>query len=456
MVAVKGRNVTTGRQGRFWSDEVTVPNVLGPWAGPLSVYANKSVGGSSVMRIDSRSAAIPAVAQSITYDLDGNTLSDGLWDYQWDAENRLVRLETTVAARSGGIAHRIINFTYDYLGRRVQKQMIDGVTVTELSSARYIYNGWDIIAEYSVLNGSTLDKLQRTYAWGVDIAGSLADAGGVGALLQFVNSTTGTSYLPSYDGNGNVASLINLGTGALAAAYEYSPYGEMLRDEIHDNAVAPFAFKFSSKWRDAETGWMNYGRRYFDPRNGRFIGRDPIAEEGGINLYAFCGNNPVDRWDRSGMDPPIDPNTAGYILAGGSGTSPGSFVGHFFTATVGPDGKIHMLDYGANDLSGGSLNVPAAVIPTIDVHVDESIFETTEEFSDWTSRHGYSVFATYVSEDQLAAANHAMQLIMANPPPYAGDQLGGESCITVGSQVLAAAGIQTPLETAYNAWAASV
>ena len=180
--------------------------------------------------------------------------------------------------------------------------MIDGVTVTELSSARFIYNGWDIIAEYSVLNGSTLDKLQRTFAWGVDIAGSLADAGGVGALLQFVNSATGTTYLPSFDGNGNVASLINLGTGALAAAYEYSPYGEMLRDEIHDNAVSSFALRFSTKWRDAETSWLNYGRRYFDPRNGRFIGRDPIAEEGGINLYAFCGNNPVDRWDRLGME----------------------------------------------------------------------------------------------------------------------------------------------------------
>ncbi|MBP7141261.1 MAG: RHS repeat-associated core domain-containing protein [Opitutaceae bacterium] len=302
VVAVKGRNVTAGRQGRFWSDEVTVPNVLGPWAGPLSVYANKSVGGSSVMRIDSRSAAIPAVAQSLTYDLDGNTLSDGLWDYQWDAENRLVRLETTVAARNGGIAHRIVNFTYDYLGRRVQKQVIDGVTVTELSSQRFIYNRWDIIAEYSVLNGSALDKLQRTYAWGVDIAGSLSNAGGVGALLQFVNSATGAAFMPSYDGNGNVASLINLGTGALAAAYEYSPYGEILRDDVLDNAASTFAFKFSTKWRDAETGWSNYGRRYYDSRSGRFIGRDPIAEEGGINLYAFCGNSPVDRWDRLGQN----------------------------------------------------------------------------------------------------------------------------------------------------------
>ncbi|HRP06668.1 MAG TPA: hypothetical protein PLV87_17275, partial [Opitutaceae bacterium] len=79
-------------------------------------------------------------------------------------ESRLVPLETAIAARSGGIARRIINFTYDYLERRVQKQVIDGATVTELSSARFIYNGWDIIAEYSVLNGSTLDKLQRTYA----------------------------------------------------------------------------------------------------------------------------------------------------------------------------------------------------------------------------------------------------------------------------------------------------
>ncbi len=107
--------------------------------------------------------------------------------------------------------------------------------------------------------------------------------------------------MPSYDGNGNIASLINLGSGALAAAFEYSPFGEMLRDEILDNTVATSAFGFSTKWRDVETGWLNYGRRYYDPRNGRFIGRDPIAEKGGINLYAFCGNNSINRWDRLGM-----------------------------------------------------------------------------------------------------------------------------------------------------------
>jgi len=300
VVAVKGRTVTAGRQGRFWSDEVTVSNVLGPWAGPLSVYATKSAAGSNVMRIDSRAAQLPAVSQSFSYDLDGNTLSDGIWDYQWDAENRLVRLETTVAARSAGFAHRILNFTYDYLGRRVQKQVIDGVTSTELSSQRFIYNGWDVIAEYSVTAGTTLDKLQRTYAWGIDLASSLTKAGGVGALLQFANTPTGQTYLPTHDGNGNVASLVSLGTGALAAAYEYTPFGEMLRDEVLDNAVSTYAFKFSTKWRDAETGWSYYGRRYYFARMGRFVGRDPIGEEGGINLYGFCGNNSGNRWDRNG------------------------------------------------------------------------------------------------------------------------------------------------------------
>ncbi|MBE7537134.1 MAG: RHS repeat-associated core domain-containing protein [Opitutaceae bacterium] len=98
-----------------------------------------------------------------------------------------------------------------------------------------------------------------------------------------------------------MASLVSLGTGALAASYEYTPFGEMLRDEVLDNAVSTYAFKFSTKWRDAETGWSYYGRRHYDARNGRFIGRDPIGEKGGINLYGFTGNNGVSRWDTLGQ-----------------------------------------------------------------------------------------------------------------------------------------------------------
>jgi hypothetical protein len=43
------------------------------------------------------------------------------------------------------------------------------------------------------------------------------------------------------------------------------------------------------------------GRRYYDPSNGRFLGRDPKKEKGGLNLYGFVRNNPVKRWDYLGM-----------------------------------------------------------------------------------------------------------------------------------------------------------
>ena len=49
------------------------------------------------------------------------------------------------------------------------------------------------------------------------------------------------------------------------------------------------------------TGLVYYGRRYYDPSNGRFLGRDPKMEAGGLNLYGFCRNNGVNRWDYLGM-----------------------------------------------------------------------------------------------------------------------------------------------------------
>lgn len=42
------------------------------------------------------------------------------------------------------------------------------------------------------------------------------------------------------------------------------------------------------------------GRRYYSPSQGRFLGRDPIEETGGLNLYGFCGNNSINRWDLLG------------------------------------------------------------------------------------------------------------------------------------------------------------
>jgi RHS repeat-associated protein len=45
----------------------------------------------------------------------------------------------------------------------------------------------------------------------------------------------------------------------------------------------------------------DYGYRWYDPLTGRWPSRDPIEEEGGMNLYGFVGNDGVNRWDRYGL-----------------------------------------------------------------------------------------------------------------------------------------------------------
>jgi RHS repeat-associated protein len=247
-------------------------------------------------------AQIPGNPQAMTYDADGNVTNDGIWSYSWDGENRLIRL-TTVAAPSTGYPQITLTFRYDYLGRRVEKLVIDNASNRLLTGRRFLYDGWNLIAEYALNPQLSTLSLFRSYTWGLDITRTLTDAGGVGALLQIADHRSGKTYFPAYDGNGNITALVNSSTGAVAAAYEYSPFGEPLRADAPDSVVADQPFRFSTKYTDSETGLVYYGRRYYDPKQGRFLGRDSIEELGGRNLYGFCGNNGVNRWDMLGNLP---------------------------------------------------------------------------------------------------------------------------------------------------------
>ncbi len=81
-------------------------------------------------------------------------------------------------------------------------------------------------------------------------------AGGVGGLLGSIATGVSTNFF-AYDGNGNVATLVNATDGTTAAQYEYGPFGEVVR------ATGPMAklnpFRFSTKYRDDETDLLYYG-----------------------------------------------------------------------------------------------------------------------------------------------------------------------------------------------------
>jgi RHS repeat-associated protein len=59
-------------------------------------------------------------------------------------------------------------------------------------------------------------------------------------------------------------------------------------------------FRWSTKAADEESGLVYYGYRYYSPVMGRWISPDPIGETGGLNLFAFVANSPVEAVDSDG------------------------------------------------------------------------------------------------------------------------------------------------------------
>lgn len=252
---------------------------------------------------ESRFAFFSGRPEPITYDLDGNLEKDERWSYKWDAENRLIeQTSRDWMSLAGAGPQKRLSYGYDYMGRRVWKRVhtLDqsGYVVSQ-EETRFFYAGWNLIAEATVGEDGSL-VFKRSYYWGLDVAGSLTASGGVGSLLQIADHADGKTYFPAYDGNGNVTALVNGADGTAAASYEYSPFGESLRAPTTGIGAAN-PFRFSTKYTDAETGLVYYGMRYYDPEKGRFINRDPIEERGGLNLYGFCGNDGVNRYDVLGM-----------------------------------------------------------------------------------------------------------------------------------------------------------
>jgi RHS repeat-associated protein len=153
----------------------------------------------------------------------------------------------------------------------------------------FFYDGWNLVQE-------SAGTSTNAYVWGLDLSGSLQGAGGVGGLLSA--SLNGTQAFYSYDANGNVSDLV-ASNGTSLAHYEFDPYGNAAVSTGSLSAVNPF--RFSTKYTDDETGLYYYGYRYYSPDLGRWTSRDPIEEEGGLAIYAFCFNNAVRDVDGVGL-----------------------------------------------------------------------------------------------------------------------------------------------------------
>jgi len=145
-----------------------------------------------------------------------------------------------------------------------------------------------------------------TYTRGNDLSGTLQDAGGIGGLLARTDNgqmIAGNPAAHAYyfsDGNGNVTMLVNT-NGTILAQYAYDPFGNTLW--MSGPLATANTYRFSSKeWND-HAGLYYYGRRFYDPLLQRWPNRDPLEEDGGINLYEFVKNSPISWFDSDGAAP---------------------------------------------------------------------------------------------------------------------------------------------------------
>ena len=198
--------------------------------------------------------------------------------------------ETSTAARpfeysllSGELLE---SYAYDPLGRRAS-------TTSGGTTIRHVYDGAHCVAD---LDSS--GALLRSYIWGPGIDNLLA--------VTCHSGSSATTYYAITDIQGTVHGFADAG-GNLVESYAYDAWGNVLsvRDASGlpiQNLKSPIGNRYLFQGREYShvTGLYNFRLRWYDPATGRWLSKDPIGISGGLNLYAFCGDDPVNYVDLSG------------------------------------------------------------------------------------------------------------------------------------------------------------
>ena len=168
-----------------------------------------------------------------------------------------------------------LDYKYDVGGRRSEK-IIDGY------GTRYVYDGPHVIAEYDGNN-----NLLRKYIYGPGIDQPVS-------MIEVADNNA--AYYYHYDALGSVIALSD-STGDTVQTYEYSVFGEpAVEDANHTNP-----YMFAGRRYDIEIGLYYNRARYYNPYTGRFLQTDPSGYSDGMNWYAYCGSNPLNCTDPTGL-----------------------------------------------------------------------------------------------------------------------------------------------------------
>ena len=227
--------------------------------------------------------------ESLTYDANGNRISDGKYKYTWNEDDQLVSITKQ------GATTPFATYKYDEDNRRIEKSVNGQVT-------RYFYDG------------DSINPLYET-----DGSGNV--------LRQYVYSTSGTRLAMKskgqtlyyhYNPRGDVVAMTNQDK-EVVATYEYDSWGNVLKSDTKGIA-ADNPFGYAGYMYDKEIGMYYLVARYYNPDHGVFLSVDPDPGDEDdpitMNGYTYGDNNPVMMTDPDGHAPWLAIN-AGFAVYDG-------------------------------------------------------------------------------------------------------------------------------------------
>jgi RHS repeat-associated protein len=262
------------------------------------------------------------------YDSNGNRLvgqtvagpSNGTYDAQdrlltYDAYSYTYGANGELQSRTDTSSGSVTEYTYDPFGNLRAVELPDGRLV------EYVTDG--LHRRFAKKIGGIVTK-QWLYRDALNPVAELDAAGNVTARFVYASRPNvpdfmirnGAIYRLISDQLGSVRLVVNVQNASdVLLRADYSAFGEVTV-LAGDSQVVPFGF---AGLYDSDTQLVRFGARDYDPMVGRWVSKDPSRFEGGLNLYVYALNDPVNLFDPTGREP----QGAGGASSSGEGGSEG-------------------------------------------------------------------------------------------------------------------------------------